>query len=75
MKTATAIRHVHFEDLGTFEPTLRDHGYAVRYLDAGVDELRSEEVRDADLLIVLGVSICAYEEDKSTAGREVTQVP
>jgi GMP synthase (glutamine-hydrolysing) len=64
MKTAVAIRHVHFEDLGTFEPTLRDHGYAVRYLDAGVDDLRSDEVRDADLLIVLGAPVSAYEEDK-----------
>jgi GMP synthase (glutamine-hydrolysing) len=64
MKTAAAIRHVHFEDLGTFEPTLREHGYAVRYFDAGVDDLRSDEVRDADLLIVLGAPVSAYEEDR-----------
>ena len=64
MKTCAAIRHVHFEDLGTFEPTLRDHGYAVGYFDAGVDDLRSDEVRDADLLFVLGTPVSAYEEDK-----------
>ena len=64
MKTAAAIRHVHFEDLGTFEPILRQQGYAIRYFDAGADDLRSNEIRDADLLIVLGAPIGAYEEDK-----------
>jgi GMP synthase (glutamine-hydrolysing) len=64
MKIAAAIRHVHFEDLGTFEPTLRERGFAVRYFDAGVDDLRSDKVRDADLLIVLGAPVSAYEEDK-----------
>jgi len=64
MNTAAAIRHVHFEDLGTFEPTLREHGYAVRYFDAGVNELWSDEIQDADVLIVLGAPVGAYEEDR-----------
>lgn len=64
MKTVAAIRHVCFEDLGSFEPLLHEHGYTIRYFDAGVDDLRSNDVRDADLLIVLGAPIGAYEEDK-----------
>jgi GMP synthase (glutamine-hydrolysing) len=64
MKTATVIRHVAFEDLATFAPILQQHGYAVRYHEAAIDNLAAPEVRDCDLLIVLGGPIGAYEEDK-----------
>ena len=59
MKTAVAIRHVAFEDLGTLAPALERHGYAVSYREAGIDGLSSIE---ADLLVVLGGPIGAYEE-------------
>jgi GMP synthase (glutamine-hydrolysing) len=59
--TAVAIRHVPFEDLGAFRPELEAAGFAVRYHDAGVDDLRA--VPDADLLVVLGGPIGAYEDD------------
>jgi len=61
MKTALAIRHVHFEDLGIFEDALREAGYAIRYLEAGIDPVATET---PDLLVVLGAPIGAYEEDK-----------
>ncbi len=64
MKVAVAIRHVHFEDAGAFAKTLRENGYDLRYCDAGIDDLRAAELRDAELLIVLGAPIGAYEEDK-----------
>jgi GMP synthase (glutamine-hydrolysing) len=64
MKTAAAIRHVPFEDLGAFAPTLAQSGYAIRYYDAGVDDLRAPELLACDLLFVLGGPIGAYEEDK-----------
>jgi GMP synthase (glutamine-hydrolysing) len=60
----TAIRHVAFEDLGAFEPVLRDAGHAIRYLDAGVDDLVGVDGPETDLLIVLGGPIGAYEEDR-----------
>ena len=61
MKTAVAIRHVHFEDLGSFAAPIEAAGYKVRYLDPGIDELRPQDVEAADLLVVLGGPVGAYE--------------
>jgi len=57
-KTCVAIRHLAFEDLGLIEPVLREHGYAIRYLDAGVDAL---DDATADLMVVLGGPIGAND--------------
>lgn len=62
MKTAVAIRHVYFEDLGTLEPLLHEHGYQVRYRNAGLDALDAAELEAADLLVVLGAPIGAGDE-------------
>jgi GMP synthase (glutamine-hydrolysing) len=62
-RTASAIRHVAFEDLGSFAPVLEAAGYTVRYLEAA-DGLASPAVaEEADLLVVLGGPIGAYEDD------------
>ncbi|HUZ64980.1 MAG TPA: glutamine amidotransferase [Acetobacteraceae bacterium] len=61
MKTAVAIRHVHFEDLGSFAVPIEAAGYQVRYLDPGLDELRAQDIAAADLLVVLGGPVGAYE--------------
>ena len=61
MKTAIAIRHVCFEDLGTLEPLLKARGYAIRYVDAAVDDLRTLDVVTPDLLDVLGGPIGAFD--------------
>jgi GMP synthase (glutamine-hydrolysing) len=61
-KTAIAIRHVHFEDLGAFDPVLRRHGYAIRYCDIGVDDVRGLDPLAPDLVIALGGPIGAYQE-------------
>lgn len=63
MKTAAAIRHVHFEDLGAFENVLTSSGYHIRYYDVGANDLRSPELAECDLLIVLGAPIGAYEDE------------
>ena len=62
MKTALAIRHLDFEDLGTLEPLLAARGYAVRYLDATTDDLRTVNTAAADLLVVLGGPISAFDD-------------
>lgn len=61
MKTAVAIRHVHFEDLGTFEGPLKRAGYQIYYLDAGLHDLSKLDPLAADLVFVLGGPIGAYE--------------
>jgi len=54
MKTAVAIRHVHFEDLGSFESVLVSRGYGIRYLQAGKDDIAELQSLDIDLLVILG---------------------
>ena len=63
-KSALAVRHVHFEDLGTFEPELKAAGYALSYVDACVEDVGAIDPGAADLLVVLGGPISAYEEDR-----------
>lgn len=60
-KTAVALRHVAFEDLGLIEPLLAGAGWSVTYRDAATDDLSG--LGDADLLAVLGGPIGAYEGD------------
>ena len=60
--TVVAIRHIHFEDLGTLEPLLRERGHAVRYIDATVDDLVGLDARAPDLLVMLGGPIGAFDD-------------
>ncbi|MCP5328145.1 MAG: glutamine amidotransferase [Steroidobacteraceae bacterium] len=62
MKTAVAIRHIHFEDLGTLEPLLRERGYSVRYVEATTDDLAALDVAGPALLVVLGGPVGAFDE-------------
>ena len=61
-KTAIAVRHIPFEDLGTFGDVLRRHGYAARYCDAGIDDIGGLDPLVPDLIIGLGGPIGAYQE-------------
>ncbi len=61
MPSAIAIRHVAFEDLGTLAPLLARRGFAVSYRDAAIDDLAAPDIAAADLLVVLGGPIGAYE--------------
>lgn len=63
MKTVVAVRHVAFEDLGSFAPVLEEAGYALRYLEAGVDDVSALAAEPPDLLVVLGGPIGAGDEE------------
>lgn len=63
MKTALALRHVHFEDLGTLEPLLRERGFEPRYLDPCVDDLAAVDAAAPELLVVLGGPIGAFDDE------------
>lgn len=62
MKTAIAVRHVHFEDLGTLEPLLRQRDYRISYCDAGTENSHRTDIEAADLLVVLGAPIGAFDD-------------
>ena len=61
-KTAVAIRHVHFEDLGVFDGVLRRRGYAISYCEAGIEDIGGLDPVSPDLIVVLGGPIGAYED-------------
>lgn len=62
MKTAVAIRHLAFEDLGLIEPWLTQRGWRVVTLDAGVDDLSQIDLAQTDLLVLLGGPIGADDD-------------
>ncbi len=61
-KKAVAVRHVHFEDLGTLAAPLRAAGFAIEYRDVGSDDYLSFDPTEPDLLVVLGGPIGVYED-------------
>ena len=58
-----AIRHLAFEDLGLFEPVLKQGGYEVNYVQVGMDVLSKQDWEAADLVVVLGGPIGAGDID------------
>lgn len=63
MRSAIAVRHVPFEDLGSLEPLLTERSYAVAYREAPTADFGHAELQDADLVIVLGGPIGAGDVD------------
>ncbi|MFT4063267.1 glutamine amidotransferase [Paraburkholderia sp.] len=57
-----AIRHVHFEDLGSLELVLGERGRPVRYLDVGVARIEAPNPVGASLMVVLGGPISATDD-------------
>jgi GMP synthase (glutamine-hydrolysing) len=60
-RTAVAIRHVEFEDLGLLAPRLEHHGFAVSHLDAASGGWGAAQ--DTDLLVVLGGPVSVTDTD------------
>lgn len=63
MREVVAIRHVPFEDLGTFAGVLNAAGYRIRFLEAGVDDLAAMDPLEPHLLVILGGPIGVYDEN------------
>lgn len=53
-RSVQAIRHVRFEDLGSFETLLRKAGYDIAYVDVAKQDVGQLDPLGADLLLVLG---------------------
>lgn len=62
MKSVIALRHLHFEDLGSLEPLFVELGYQIQYIDATVADLEGVDVTSPDLLVVLGGPVGAFDE-------------
>jgi GMP synthase (glutamine-hydrolysing) len=62
MRQAIALRHVAFEDLDSFAPALAAAGFAVSYREAPIDDLAAPDLLAAELVVVLGGPIGAYED-------------
>jgi GMP synthase (glutamine-hydrolysing) len=73
-KQAFILQHVGFEDFGSFEPVLRQHGFHVRYIEAGIEDLHELHASEPDLLVVLGAPIGAYDESVYPFLRDETRL-
>jgi GMP synthase (glutamine-hydrolysing) len=62
-RSAVALRHVAFEDLGLLSSVLDREGWDVSFCDAAIDDVSHRSIEDADLLIVLGGPIGVYEAE------------
>lgn len=59
-----AVRHLAFEDLGTFEAVLAERGFEVAYLEAGVQPIDAATLAAPDLLVVLGGPIGVNDAER-----------
>lgn len=61
MKTLLALRHVPFEDLGSFETVLAAADYQIRYVDAATADFSALGTHAWDLAVVLGGPLSAND--------------
>jgi GMP synthase (glutamine-hydrolysing) len=59
-----AIRHVHFEDLGSLERVLGERSRPVRYLDVGFARIEAPDPVVPPLMVVLGGPINACDDER-----------
>lgn len=62
MKSAIIIRHLAFEDFGSLTSVLLERDYDIRTVDATRDDLAEVDINAADLVVVLGGPIGAFDE-------------
>src|SRR5580704_16062092 len=61
MKSLIAIRHVDFENLGSWESTL-SKDYEIKYIHVTDTNLPTLQNKNIDLLVILGGPIGVYQE-------------
>lgn len=62
-KVVNVIRHLAFEDLGSFAPALQAKDIEINYIEAGFDDLAQLDVLSDELLVVLGGPISVNDVD------------
>lgn len=62
-RQALVLQHEERINLGNFEPVLREHGYDIRIINATKEDLPTLNPVTADVVIVLGGEMGAYETD------------
>ncbi len=60
-KTILALRHIHFEDLGSLQPAFESAGYVIQYCDMAIDQ--PARIADPDVLVILGGPVAAYDTE------------
>jgi GMP synthase (glutamine-hydrolysing) len=61
LRRAVVLRHLCFEDLGLLDSILARAGFEIAYLDAPIEPVDTPAARHADLLVILGGPIGAYD--------------
>lgn len=69
-RTAVVLQHHDSIHLGNLEPVLREHGYEVRVVDTLREDVRGIDPTAADLVVVLGGDMGAYEHELFPALRD-----
>ncbi|WP_040706066.1 glutamine amidotransferase [Oceanibaculum indicum] len=62
-RTVQAIRHIGFEDLGSFARPMQEAGYDIDYIDVAERSPATLDPLGADLLVVLGGPIGVYDHE------------
>jgi len=62
-KVVNVIRHLAFEDLGSFTSALQAKNVEINYIDAGYDDLAQVDALSNELLVVLGGPISVNDVD------------
>lgn len=57
------IRHLAFEDMGSFASVLQAHDVGIKYFEAGVDDLSQIDALSDSLLVVLGGPVSVNDAD------------
>ncbi len=62
-KRCYALRHVPFESLGLLQPLLEERGFEVELIDVPRSMPDAHGLEQAELLVILGGPVSAYQED------------